>query len=114
LDTTGSVIYAGNHLVRRLRQLMTVVHLAATSDEQKLLITRYLDDPKPVLWRGAFQPKPGEAPRQTMERCYPMLIEARRHGYEALAHCTLPVSKLHDTSLSADWFLRTIREELAG
>jgi hypothetical protein len=113
LDTTGSVIYAGNHLLRRLRQLMTVVHLAAASEEQQLLIERYLNDPKPVLWRGAFHPKPGETPRQTIARCYPMLIEARRHGYEALAHCALPVSELHDTSLGADWFLQKIREELA-
>src|SRR5262249_37579284 len=57
LDTTGSVIYTGNHLLLRLRKLMTVVHLAASPREQQLLIERYLNDPKPVLWRGAFQPK---------------------------------------------------------
>src|ERR1700687_5057168 len=29
LDTTGSVIYAGNNLLMRLRRQMTIVHLAA-------------------------------------------------------------------------------------
>jgi len=28
------------------------------------LIERYLNDPKPVLWRGAFQPRPKESPRE--------------------------------------------------
>ena len=49
LDTTGSVIHTGNHLLFRLRKLMTVVYLAASAEEQQLLIRRYLEDPKPVL-----------------------------------------------------------------
>jgi len=49
LDTTGSVIYTGNHLLHRLRKLMTVVYLAASDAEQSLLIERYLGDAKPVL-----------------------------------------------------------------
>lgn len=112
LDTTGSVIYAGNHLLLRLRRLMTVVYLAASVEEQQLLIHRYLSDPKPVLWHGAFQPKPGETARQTFARCYPPLIETRRRAYEALAHCTLPVADLHEASPSADAFLQKIRDVL--
>ena len=63
LDTTGSVIYAGNNLLMRLRRHLTVLYLAASKQEEQLLIERYLNDPKPVLWRGAFQPKAGETPR---------------------------------------------------
>src|SRR5258708_12404991 len=94
LDTTGSVIYAGNNLLMRLRSQMTIVYLAASAEEQQLLIERYLDDPKPVLWRGAFLPKPGEKPRDTVARCYPPLMAARRQSYEALPHCTLQVAPL--------------------
>src|SRR5579864_1822579 len=94
LDTTGSVIYTGNNLLMRLRRQMTVVYLAASAEEQQLLIERYLRDPKPVLWRGAFQPKRGESPKETVARCYPMLISARRQSYEALAHCSVPVAEL--------------------
>jgi shikimate kinase len=94
LDTTGSVIYAGNNILRRLRRQMTVVYLAASAPEQQLLIERYLTVPKPVLWRGAFQPKQGESPRQTVARCYPALIAARRQSYEALAHRTIAVAEL--------------------
>jgi shikimate kinase len=109
LDTTGSVIYTGNNLLMRLRRQMTVVHLAASAEEQQLLIERYLNDPKPVLWRGAFQPKAGEKPRDTVARCYPALIAARRQSYEALAHCTLQVAALRDGSLDAAAFLNMIQ-----
>ena len=118
LDTTGSVIYAGNNLLMRLRRQMTVVYLAASAAEQQLLTERYLTDPKPVLWRGAFWPRPGEAPRETVARCYPALIAARRQSYQALAHCTLPLAALRDissdASLGAEAFLRMIQDKLEG
>jgi len=112
LDTTGSVIYTGNNLLLRLRRQMTVVYLAAAPEEQQLLIERYLSDPKPVLWRGAFLPKKGESPRETVARCYPMLIAARRQSYEALAHCIMPVAELRDTALDAPAFLAKVKAGL--
>jgi shikimate kinase len=111
LDTTGSVIHTGNNLLMRLRRQMTIVHLAASVEEQQLLIERYLNDPKPVLWRGAFQPKTGEKPRETVARCYPTLIAARRQSYEALAHCTLQVAELRDGSLDAAAFLKMVHDK---
>jgi shikimate kinase len=119
LDTTGSVIYTGNNILMRLRRQMTVVYLAASPHEQKLLIERYLADPKPVLWRGAFQPKNGETPHETVARCYPKLIAARRQSYQALAHCTLAVADLHTLSEAGengdggDAFLEKIQSQLA-
>jgi shikimate kinase len=120
LDTTGSVIYVGNHLLHRLRKQMLVVYLAASSDEQQLLIQRYLEDPKPVLWRGAFQARSGESPNETVARCYPMLIGARRQSYEALAHCSIPVSELREASslepaddkLAGNGFLEMVRRRM--
>jgi shikimate kinase len=118
LDTTGSVIYTGNNLLMRLRRQMKVVYLAASAEEQQLLIERYMTDPKPVLWRGAFQPRAGEAPRETVTRCYPALIAARRQSYEVLAHCALPVAELRDISRdaspSAEAFLKMIQNKLEG
>ena len=119
LDTTGSVIYTGNNVLMRLRRQMTVVYLAASAEELQLLIERYLTDPNPVLWRGAFQPKNGETPLQTVARCYPILVTARRQSYEALAHCTLPAAELHTLSgqsesalSSAEAFLEKIRTQI--
>lgn len=98
LDTTGSIIYTGNNILLRLRRQMTVIYLAASSGEQRLLIERYLQDPKPVLWRGAFQSRHGETPHDTVARCYPALIAARRQSYEALAHLTLSTASLREIS----------------
>ena len=94
LDTTGSVIYAQNNILMRLRRQMTVVHLANSENEQRLLVERYLNDPKPVLWRGTFHVKDQETPRETVARCYPLLIAARKKSYETLAHCSVQVSEL--------------------
>ena len=119
LDTTGSVIYTGNNVLMRLRRQMTVVYLAASAEDQQLLNERFLNDPKPVLWRGAFQPREGETPHQTVARCYPTLIAARRQSYQALAHCTLPVADSHnlsgslgDDAVEAQAFLDKIRAQL--
>ena len=112
LDTTGSVIYTGNNLLRRLRRQMSIVYLVASAEEQQLLMQRYLGDPKPVLWRGAFQPKKGETPRETVARCYPTLIAARRQSYEALAHCTLAVAEFRDASSDPAVFLSKVSARL--
>jgi len=98
LDTTGSVISTGNHILRRLRRQMTVIYLAASPAEVELLMERYLRDPKPVLWQGVFQPCPGETPEDTVVRCYPLLIAARRQSYQALAHLTLPTRATREMS----------------
>jgi hypothetical protein len=120
LDTTGSVIYAQNNILMRLRRQMTVVHLANTEDEQRILVERYLNDPKPVLWRGTFHVKNQETPRETVARCYPLLIAARRKSYETLAHCAVHVSELRakhasdseNNGADVERFLHKIRDQV--
>jgi hypothetical protein len=120
LDTTGSVIYAQNNVLMRLRRQMTVVHLANTEKEQRMLVERYLNDPKPVLWRGTFHVKDQETPRETVARCYPLLIAGRRKSYETLAHCAVNVSELRAThggnspknSADVERFLQKIHEQV--
>jgi shikimate kinase len=120
LDTTGSVIYAQNNILMRLRRQMTVVHLANTEQEHRMLVERYLNDPKPVLWRGTFHVKDQETPRETVARCYPLLIAARRKSYETLAHCAVQVSQLRakhasdskNNAADVERFLQKIREQV--
>src|SRR4029077_13743446 len=112
LDTTGSVIYTGNNILLRLRRQMTIVLLAGAAAKHQPLIERSPPAPKPVLWRGAFQPKKGETPRETVARCYPTLIAARRQSYEALAHWLVPVAELREAALDAAAFLEKINTRL--
>jgi hypothetical protein len=78
-----------------------------------------LNDPKPVLWSGTFHVKDQETARETVARCYPLLIAARSKSYETLAHCSVHVSELRvryagDSQNSADVerFLQKIREQV--
>lgn len=120
LDTTGSVIYTQNNILMRLRRHMTVVHLANTENEQRTLVERYLNDPKPVLWRGTFHVKDQETPLETVARCYPLLIVARKKSYETLAHCSVVVSELRagcggnaeKNSADIERFLQRIRQQV--
>jgi shikimate kinase len=119
LDTTGSVIYAQKNILMRLRRHMTVVHLTNTESERRVLVERYLNDPKPVLWRGTFHVKDQETPRETVARCYPLLIAARSKSYETLAHCSVQVSELRaryagdsQNAANVERFLQKIREQV--
>jgi shikimate kinase len=94
LDTTGSVIYTGEDICRRMKRLTTVVYLAASAKEEEILIGRYLSDPKPVLWGDQFSEAPGESPQAAVARCYPQLIARRKKLYERLADRIVPMSNL--------------------
>jgi shikimate kinase len=111
VDTTGSVIYTGKEVCRKLRQRTTVVYLEASREEQQTLIQRYLEDPKPVLWGEYFQPCAGETPREAVARCYPRLIENRRTMYENLAHRVVRISELRAGHLGGDGFLHILHQK---
>lgn len=106
VDTTGSVIYTGERICEELRAQSTIVYLQASAEEQTTLIERYLGNPKPVLWGEQFRPRKGETPRETVARCFPLLIEYRRNMYEELAHVVVPISELRGADLTGDDFLR--------
>ena len=108
LDTTGSVIYTGEELCRRLRSLTVVVYLAASPGEEETLIARYLSDPKPVLWGDQFVQQPGESTRDAIARCYPHLIAHRKALYERYAHRIVPMESLRELAGDARGFLELL------
>src|ERR1039458_2906755 len=101
LDTTGSVVYTGDEICRRMRSLTTVVYLAAPPAEENILIARYLSDPKPVLWGNEFVQRPGESPKDAVARCYPQLIAHRKELYEKYAHRVVSIEHLRKTNPDA-------------
>jgi shikimate kinase len=108
LDTTGSVVYTGEEICRRMQSLTTVVYLEAPPAEEKLLIARYLSDPKPVLWGDQFVERSGESTRDAVARCYPQLIAHRKKLYEGYAHRVVSMDLLRDVNLNARGFLEVI------
>jgi shikimate kinase len=108
LDTTGSVVYTGEEICRRMQSLTTVVYLAATPAEEELLIARYLSDPKPVLWGDQFVQRPGESAQEAIARCYPNLIAHRKKLYERYAHRIVSMERLWNVNLDARGFLELL------
>ncbi len=108
LDTTGSVVYTGEEVCRQMQSLTTVVYLEASPAEEKLLIARYLSDPKPVLWGDQFDQRPGESTQDSIARCYPTLIVHRKKLYERYAHRIISMDLLWNVNLDARGFLELL------
>jgi hypothetical protein len=108
LDTTGSVVYTGDELCRRLQALTTVVYLAVPSAEEETLIARYLSDPKPVLWGDQFDQRPGESASEAVARCYPQLVAHRKKLYEHYAHRIVSLARVDGLKLDARGFLELL------
>lgn len=108
LDTTGSVVYTGEDICRRMRNLTTVVYLAATPAEEETLIARYLSDPKPVLWGDQFVQREGESANDAVARCYPRLIARRKTLYEHYAHRTISMEHLRGAQSGARSFMELL------
>ncbi len=108
LDTTGSVIYTGEEICRRLQRLTTVAYLTASPGEQDTLIERYLSDPKPVLWGDVFSQRSGESAKDAVARCYPQLIAHRKQLYERYADVIIPTARLREDSPDARGFLEIL------
>ena len=108
LDTTGSVVYTGDEICRRMQALTTVVYLAAPAVEEQTLIARYLSDPKPVLWGDQFEQRGGESAKDAIARCYPRLISNRKKLYERYAHRIVSLARLEGMRLDARGFLELL------
>jgi len=105
LDTTGSVVYTGDEICRRMQKLTTVVYLEASPEEEHLLIELYLSNPKPVLWGDRFVPLAGESTLDSIARCYPQLIAHRKQMYKRYSHRIVPMSLMWDANCDARGFL---------
>jgi shikimate kinase len=114
IDTTGSVIYLGEETCRRLQALTTIVYLETAPAEMEEMFGRYLADPKPVVWSGAFQRRGGEADQQALDRCYRDLLHARRAMYGLYAAVKIPAAWLREAQPDAAEFLHLIGQQLSG
>ena len=89
LDTTGSVIYAGERILRRLRRYTTVIYLSIPPEVRGQMLKAYLSNPHPMLWRNVFSKEPDETEQEALARCYPRLIVARERLYDHYANVTI-------------------------
>jgi len=108
VDTTGSVIYTGEGILKRLRQHTTVVHLSIPSEVREQLLRAYVSKPHPMLWRDIFSKEPGETNKEAMERCYPKLIIARQLLYERNADAEIDYYTRREEGFGVSAFLHLV------
>lgn len=89
IDTTGSVIYAGDDILVGLRRHTTVVHIATPPEVQEQMLRLYIANQRPVLWRGFFSIQPNETNEEALARCYPSLLATRELLYERHSDVTM-------------------------
>ncbi len=89
LDTTGSIIYTGERILKRLRRYTTVIYLSIPPEVRGQLLKAYVSNPHPMLWRNVFSKEPDETEQEALARCYPRLIVARERLYDHYANVTI-------------------------
>lgn len=105
IDTTGSVIYLPGALLAALRAECRVVYLRSPEARRAAMLARYVAEPKPVVWGGAYAPRDGERPEDALSRCFAELLALRDARYAALAHVTLDGGALELTPPDLSEFL---------
>lgn len=108
VDTTGSVIYTGEHILQSLRKLTRVIYLNVPESVKKDMYLLYLRDPKPVLWGRSFKRKKGETDYEALARCYPKFLQYRSIRYQQYAHLSMDYFTLRKPDFETSDFLDTL------
>lgn len=109
IDTTGSVIYVPEEALWDLQAQAQVVYLAPPLDAFQTMLQAYLQNPRPLLWNGVYQPLSGESPVQTFERCYPQLLISRDALYRRYSHVTIPYAIHGKPEVSVETLLEMVQ-----
>jgi hypothetical protein len=113
IDTTGSVIYTGNAIRKRLRQQTVVVFLATSTAYRQALHRAYVENPRPVLWQQHFKKKKGEDDQDALKRCYANLLADREVRYRHYAHLEICWDPVIESSPDVDTILAPVNAFLA-
>lgn len=112
LDTTGSVIYIDDDVLRALKEQWLIVHIKAEARDIDRLKADYFDLPKPLVWRDKFVRDTSLNEQDNIRACYDGLLQSRKTAYTALADVTLTSSFILDTDNSMDAIFDAMRAPL--
>ncbi|MFK7790633.1 MAG: hypothetical protein AB8C95_14210 [Phycisphaeraceae bacterium] len=102
IDTTGSVIYTGESLLKTLKQSTRVVYFDVPGEMREEMVKLYLHEPKPVLWQGIFQRQRGESNDAALARCYAELLRNRAERYRELADVVIDYCVVREPGFRVD------------
>ena len=102
IDTTGSVIYVNQDVLKKLKQDYYVVYIEAMQDHVERLKVQYFKHPKPLIWAGHYKKIDGLSESESILQCYPKLLESRAESYAKLADVTLPSTMILNADVSIE------------
>ena len=74
------------------------------------MLARYLEEPKPVVWAGAYHASPTQTAFEALPQAYAELLAIRDRKYAALAHVTLDGGELEASPPGTAEFLARIAD----
>lgn len=111
IDTTGSVIYCGGSLLKKLSRLTRIVYLEVPESVKDKMYRLYISDPKPVIWGNSFSKEREEKNMDALERCYPNLLKYRTGRYKNLADITFDYFLLRNKNFNLERFIKLIKNK---
>jgi hypothetical protein len=111
VDTSGSVIYAGESILRKLGRYTTIAYLLTPPELQGQLLQAYISNPHPMVWGDVFRRDPGETNRQALARSYPRLVAARQRLYERYAAVTIGYYRRMEEGFGVREFLSAVNAQ---
>ena len=110
IDTTGSVIYTGEAILKTLCRMTRVVHLATPPEVRERMLNAYLSNKRPVLWRNYFNVESNESQEEALARCYPKLLSGREELYAQHADVAFDYDEHSSGDFNVNDFLNKIME----
>ncbi len=111
IDTTGSVIYTGNEIYKKLKKLTMVVYIKSSEKMKEEMFKNYLKNPKPVVFGQVFKKNKNETNLEALGKSYRRLLKARAGLYKKYANITIPREKIAK-DLTAKKFINLIRNSI--
>ncbi len=109
IDTTGSVVYTGKNILKKLSLLTKDIYLQVPQKVKDDMYRLYLEDPKPVIWGNSFSKKNGETNIDALRRCYPKLLDFRIKKYKQLAGSALDYYRLRAKNFGIEDFIDLVK-----
>ena len=102
IDTTGSVIYTDEDVLKSLQSDYYVVYIEAMEDHLERLKTQYFKQPKPLVWAGHYKKIAGLTETESILEAYPKLLSSRAKAYARQANVTLPSTLILNPDVNID------------
>ena len=112
IDTTGSVIYTGSKVYKKLRAKSLIVYIKETEEMRKRMFENFIKIPKPVIWGNIYKKRKNENKEEALARCYRKLLEYRAKLYEKYADIIIPHKIIEDGKAGVYEFLELIKNQL--